>query len=116
MTNQPPRPAAPQPLPFEIPANLEIEYVNLVRIAHSPSEIILDMARLLPAMPAARVSSRIVLSPLGAKLLYRALGENLAKYEASFGEIRLPGEASLADDLFRHFPPADPKQEPPPES
>ena len=56
------------------------------------------------------VSSRIVMSPLGAKLLYRALAENLAKYEAAFGEIKVPGSGSLAEHLFR---PPNPPENPP---
>jgi len=93
--------------PLEFPRDLIIEYVNLVRIAHSPSEIVFDFAHMLPGNPAAQVQSRIVMSPLGTKLFYRALGENLSKYEAAFGEIKIPGGESLADQLFRHNPPPD---------
>ena len=107
MTNQPPRPPGPHPLPFEFPPELETEYVNLVRIAHSPSELVFDFALLLPGMNAAKVSSRIVMSTLGAKLFFRALAENLTKYETTFGEIQIPGEATLADHLFR--PPTHPE-------
>jgi isocitrate dehydrogenase kinase/phosphatase len=95
-----------------VPSSLEVEYVNLVRIAHSPSELVFDFAHLLPGSSPAQVRSRIVMSPLGAKLFYRALAENLAKYEAAFGEISVPGTTSLADFLFR--PPQSPQQ--PPES
>ena len=109
MTTTPPRPLGQQVPPLEIPNNLEVEYVNLVRIAHSPSELVFDFAHLLPGVSPARVTSRIVMSPLGAKLFYRALGENLAKYEAAFGEIQVPGEATLANQLFR--PPTPPDRE-----
>ena len=97
-------------LDLEVPDDLEIEYVNLVRIAHSPSELIFDFAHLLPGASPAKVQSRIIMSPLGAKLFYRALAENLAKYEAAFGEIRIPGSSSLADYLFR--PPQSPESPP----
>lgn len=110
MSNQPPRPAPQQPLPLELPPDLQLEYINLVRIAHSPSELVFDFALLLPGMSSAKVSSRIVMSPLGAKLLYRALGENLTKYETIFGDIHVPGEATLADTLFR--PPTPPTHPP----
>ncbi len=103
MSNLPPRPTNPQPLPIEIPLDLEIEYVNMVRISHSPAELVFDFAMYLPGMNAARARSRIVMSPLSAKLFYRALGENLARYEAAFGEVHLPGEQTLADNLF-HTP------------
>ncbi len=108
MNTPPPRASGPQLPPLEIPPDLEVEYVNLVRIAHSPSELVFDFAHLLPGGAPARVRSRIVMSPLGAKLFYRALAENLAKYEASFGEIGVPGDSTLADHLFR--PPAPPEK------
>lgn len=84
-----------------MPAGLEAEYANLARIAHSPSEIIVDFAQMLPGMARPLVQSRIVMSPLGAKLFYQALAENITRYEAAYGEIRLPGNTSLADQLFR---------------
>jgi hypothetical protein len=108
MSSNPPQAQPAQMPPMEIPDGLQIEYVNLVRIAHSPSELVFDFAQLLPGSPPAKVTSRIVMSPLGAKLLYRALGENLSKYEASFGEITMPGGSPLADYLFR--PPDRPSQ------
>jgi hypothetical protein len=86
-------------------------YVNLVRIAHSPSELIFDFAHLLPGTTPAQVRARVVMSPLGAKLFHRALTENLSRYEAAFGEIKVPGAKSLADFLFRPPPPAN--EEPP---
>jgi hypothetical protein len=107
MTNQPPKPPVPQYPPLEIPPGLEVEYVNLVRIAHSPAELLFDFAHLVPGSPSARIRSRIVMSPLGAKLFHRALSENLAKYEAAFGEIAVPGDNTLADNLFRHGGPPD---------
>lgn len=107
MSSQPNRPNPHQSPPLDIPDDLETVYVNLVRIAHSPSELVFDFAHLLPGNAPARVRSRIVMSPLGAKLLYRALAENLARYEASFGEIKIPGEVSLADHLFH--PPQNPE-------
>ena len=106
MSAAPPRnPGQPFP-PIEMPADLKVEYVNLVRIAHSPSELVFDFAHLLPGGPA-RLSSRIVMSPLGAKLFHRALSENLAKFETVFGPISVPGDSTLADHLFRPMPPPD---------
>jgi hypothetical protein len=95
-------PAFPAPPAIDAPPDLLPLYANLVRIAHSPSELLLDFAHLLPGTVPAQLRSRIVMSPLGAKLLLRALSENLARYEAAFGEIKVPGENSLADFLFRH--------------
>jgi Protein of unknown function (DUF3467) len=104
----PPAHPAGQALPeLEIPADLAIEYVNMVRIAHSPSELVFDFAQLLPGTGAAKITSRIVMSPLGAKLFHRALTENLSRYEAAFGEIKLPGGPTLADNLFHSINPTD---------
>jgi hypothetical protein len=105
----PQRPKSSPPA-IEIPAEVEAIYANLVRISHSPSELVLDFAHLLPGSTGAKVRSQIIMSPLGAKLLLRALGENLQRYEAAFGEIKVPGEASLADYLFR---PANPPESTP---
>ena len=105
MTNPPPSPpGTPQPS-IEIPADLVIEYANLVRISHSLSDLVFEFAHMLPGTGAARLTSRIVMSPIGAKLLLRALSENLSKYEAAFGEINIPGNSNLADALFRSAPP-----------
>jgi hypothetical protein len=108
MSSNPNRAASPAAPTLEIPQGLDTVYVNLVRIAHSPSELVFDFAHLLPGSNPAEVKSRIVMSPLGAKLLYRALAENLARYEAAYGEIKVPGEASLADHLFK--PPTSPEK------
>ena len=89
MSTNPPRPPGQSMPDLEIPADLVIEYVNMVRIAHSPSELVFDFAQLLPGASAAKITSRIVMSPLGAKLFQHALAENLSRYEAAFGEIKL---------------------------
>jgi hypothetical protein len=110
--NPPPNP--PRAIPLELPGNLEPVYANLALIAHSPAEIVLDFARMLPAMPKARIVSRIVLTPICAKALLKALGDNLAKYETQFGEIRMPEGTSLAEQLFGK-PTIDPPPDPPKE-
>jgi hypothetical protein len=91
---------------LEIPPGLETVYANLARISHSPADIVVDFAHLLPADTKAVVKARVLMSPLSAKLLLRALTENLARYEAAFGEINVPVNTSLAEHLFRpHSPP-----------
>ncbi len=104
MTNPPLPPSGQTPapsqqaVPIELPAELEAIYTNFAMITHSPSEVLIDFARVLPNMKA-RVQTRVVMTPLNAKLLLSALGENLAKFEAQFGEIVVP--THLADHLFR---------------
>jgi len=101
--------AVPQPRSqtlLEAPVTLHPVYANLVRIAHSPADIVLDFAHLLPSENKAMIGARIIMSPLSAKLLLRALNENLARYEAAFGEITVP-TSNLADQLFRPITPPD---------
>ena len=62
-------------------------YANLALITHSPSEFIIDFARILPGVPKAKVHARIVMTPHHAKLLSRALEENIGKFEDKFGKI-----------------------------
>jgi hypothetical protein len=115
MTEKPNRPASVNLPAMEMPADLAVEYINLVRISHSPMELVFDFAQMLPG-GGAKIRSRVVMSPLGSKLFLRALAENLTKYEAANGEINVPGDSSLADYLFRPTPPPeDPKKpnEPP---
>jgi hypothetical protein len=76
---------------IELPTDLEAIYSNFALITHSPSEIVFDFARVLPNVPKAKVYARIIMTPMNAKLLYQALGDNLAKFEEKFGEIKAPG-------------------------
>jgi hypothetical protein len=100
--SEPSHPPAPTPrqIPLELPANLEPVYSNLALIAHSPAEIVIDFARMLPGMPKARVAARVLLTPLCAKALMHALSDNIAKYESQYGEIHVPEGPSLAEQLF----------------
>ncbi len=109
MTTPNPKPAAPT---MDIPEGLDTVYANLARIAHSPADIVIDFAHLLPNESNAKVRARVLMTPLSAKLLYRALGENLARYEAAFGEIKIPGNSSLAEHLFRPTQPPDKPNDP----
>jgi hypothetical protein len=99
----------PTPPNLDLPHDLEPIYANIVRITHSPSEIVIDFAQMLPAARTAPIKTRVLMSPLSVKLFYRALGENLAKFEANFGEIHLPGDSSLAARLFK--PPQSPGED-----
>jgi hypothetical protein len=76
-------------------------YSNLAFLHLSPSEFILDFARLMPGPPRAKVHSRIILTPQAAKAVMRLLQENVRKYEAEQGEIRLPGSAMQAPIGFQ---------------
>ncbi len=103
----------PQQIAMEADKDVESIYANLARIAHSPADIVLEFAHLLPGSKKAKISSRIVMTPVSAKLLLKALNDNLARYESSFGEIQMPKSNTLADNLFRPFlsPDSDGKDE-----
>ena len=98
----------PQPqqmqINIELPGELEAVYSNFAMISHSPSEIVIDFARLLPNVPKAKIYARVIMTPMNAKLLHRALGENLTKFEGQFGEIKTP-EHGFGEDRaigFKH--------------
>ncbi len=64
-------------------------YSNLAIISHSPAEFVIDFTRVMPGVPKAKVHARIIMTPQHAKLLLRALGDNIQKYELQYGEIKL---------------------------
>jgi hypothetical protein len=96
-----PQPNSPTPINIEIPNDLKAHYANFALIMHTPSEVILNFTSVLPGMTTAQIDTRIVMTPLHAKLMLNALADNLQKYEAQFGEIKLPpGGTGLAEQLF----------------
>jgi hypothetical protein len=97
----PPQASQSQQLQIELPPQLDATYSNFVVIQHSPSEFVFDFARILPNMPTAKVGARIVCTPMHAKLLLRALQQNIDNYEARFGSIYVPQQGEeLANQLF----------------
>ncbi len=79
-------------------------YSNLVLISHSPSEFILDFARVLPASPKAKIFSRIVMTPSSAKSLFTLLERNLKGFEEKQGKIKVAGQ--VEDDTSIGFKPS----------
>jgi len=64
-------------------------YSNMVVITHSSSEFVLDFVRVMPGMPKAKVKSRIILTPEHAKRLLGALQDNINRFEARNGAIKM---------------------------
>lgn len=64
-------------------------YSNFVIITHSNSEFVLDFARMLPGAQKAKVFSRIIMTPQHAKALLATLEQNVKRFEAEHGEIKL---------------------------
>ncbi len=67
-------------------------YSNLAIITHSPAEFIIDFTRVVPGVPKAKVHARIITTPQHAKMLLKALKENIDKFESRFGEIKMEGQ------------------------
>lgn len=63
-------------------------YANQMAVAHTQEEFVLDF--ILATPPAGVVNARVLVSPGHAKRIAAALMENVAKYEATFGEIVVP--------------------------
>lgn len=63
-------------------------YSNLAIITHSQAEFIVDFVKLMPGTPKAKVKSRIILTPEHAKRLYKALHDNIRKFESMHGPIK----------------------------
>jgi hypothetical protein len=70
-------------------------YSNLVIIAHSSSEFVVDFVRVMPGISKAKVKSRIILTPEHAKRLLSALQDNILKYESTHGAIRVDDKQSV---------------------
>ncbi len=73
-------------------------YTNLVMIAHSPEEFILDFIRVVPGVRSAKVKSRVIVTPQHAKRLLRALADNIERFEGTHGTIE---ERSVQDSALR---------------
>jgi len=73
-------------------------YSNLAIITHSAGEFITDFIQVMPGVPKGKVQARVIMNPLNAKRLARALSENIHKYEQSFGEIE-DGDAPMRTQM-----------------
>src|SRR5881398_747620 len=86
-----------QELQINVPDDLAAGvYSNMVLVWHTAYEFTLDFAAIEPSdsnrVPC-RVVARVRIPPTVIFDLMRALNENMAKYEASFGEIKRVGGA-----------------------
>lgn len=60
-------------------------YSNLMQIAHTQEEFILDFFTVTP--PLGVLASRVIMSPGHVKRMIGALQENLGRYEQQFGSV-----------------------------
>lgn len=84
--------AVPQPVEYEFEPDCAEDYVNAEAVNFSESKISVAFADFLPGMPVPAIKRIISLEPQTAKLLARALKENIAGFEEQYGGISLPGQ------------------------
>ncbi|HET9886873.1 MAG TPA: DUF3467 domain-containing protein [bacterium] len=106
MSQRPPAPQQGPQLPIELPDDVaQGQYSNLMFMTHSPSEFVLDFARLLPGARKGIVYSRIIMTPQHAKALQELLERNITMFEERHGTIKLPGK-NAADPRIGFTPTA----------
>jgi hypothetical protein len=76
---------------------LKGRYANLLRIAHTREEFILDFIQLVP--PQGVVAARVITSPGHLKRIIRALSSNLSRYEETYGPIQEAAEPANQEDI-----------------
>ena len=65
-------------------------YSNFVVVSHTPTEVVMDFAQMLPGTDGAQVRQRIIMNPIHAKRTLAALSDNIKRYEQQFGTIEEP--------------------------
>jgi len=63
-------------------------YSNLVMVHHHTEEFTLNFVYVFPNGTQGKLLASIIVSPGHAKRIWRALGENVARYETQFGPIK----------------------------
>jgi len=63
-------------------------YSNLMMIHHNVEEFTLNFVYIFPNGTQGKLLSSVIVSPGHAKRIWRALGENISRYEAQFGAIK----------------------------
>ena len=81
----------PQPGQVQIKADekeMQGLYSNLVMIQHHAEEFTLNFVYIFPNGTQGKLLSSVIVSPGHAKRIWRALGENIARFEAAYGPIK----------------------------
>jgi hypothetical protein len=82
---------AAQPGQVQIKADekeLQGVYSNLVMIHHHAEEFTLNFVYIFPNGTQGKLLSSVIVSPGHAKRIWRALGENISRFEAAYGPIK----------------------------
>jgi hypothetical protein len=64
------------------------QYSNLVVVHHNAEEFTLNFVYVFPTVPQGKLVASMILSPVHAKRLMKALQENVSRYEEQFGTLR----------------------------
>ncbi|HEY2459424.1 MAG TPA: DUF3467 domain-containing protein [Candidatus Acidoferrum sp.] len=75
---------------------LQGEYSNLVMIHHNLEEFTMNFIYIFPNGGQGKLLKSMILSPGHAKRIWRAMGENIARYETQFGTIKEAPEGGPA--------------------
>jgi hypothetical protein len=67
---------------------LQGQYSNLVMVHHNLEEFTLNFIYIFPNGTQGKLLSSVIVNPGHAKRIWRALGENIGRYEAQFGTIK----------------------------
>ena len=81
----------PQPGQVQIKADekeMQGLYSNLVMIQHHAEEFTLNFVYIFPNGTQGKLLSSVIVSPGHAKRIWRALGENISRFEAAYGPIK----------------------------
>jgi hypothetical protein len=90
MSDKPSHPSAPSAVQIQVeldPAIANGAFINFAMVNHTDAEFTVDLMYLQPQAPKAVVRARCIMTPKHVKRLIAAMEENLAKYEARFGEV-----------------------------
>jgi len=75
-----------QELQVQIPPEIQKGvYANNMVVSHTQEEFVIDF--ILATPPVGSVNARVIVSPSHAKRIAKAMAENVAKYEARFGQV-----------------------------
>jgi Protein of unknown function (DUF3467) len=67
-------------------------YANYSEVGHNAFEFLIDYGQVRPDGGGIDIHTRIVASPVPAKVFARLLADAIARFEADHGEIASPGE------------------------
>ena len=69
------------------PEDTDGTYSNMVLVAFSRAEFVLDFARIMPGASAASLKSRVIMSPHAAKAFAEQLSKQVKAYEEKNGAL-----------------------------